>query len=122
MPRKYSKKSQKGKPLKKRSRKQPKKAGMFKSLKKMVFGKQETKLYKEIEKFSENQKPKKQVEKDALSTFILKKTNQQNVSFKNLNNIKIKKELFEIAEKISYLDVTNPDKENLLNYLRIVLK
>ena len=126
MPRKYSKKSQKSqksKTLRKKSRKQlkkqSKKAGMFKSLKKMVYGESpETKLYDDIFDLLKYNIPRKDSQKKSLADFILKKNEKKN---ERNPNYKFKSELYKISNKISMLDLTNPNKLPLLSALEKTL-
>ena len=118
----YRKKKQSRKRRRNRNKnkKQTKKAGMLKRLSKMVRGQSlEDKLYKDIESLMNENIPKKPTDKNNLAAFILKKNNKSNSSHKYF---KFKANVYSIAERISYLDVTNTHKLTLLKYLEKTLK
>ena len=66
--------------------------------------------------------PKDQSDKNKLAAFILKKNNKNNKSNSSHKYFKFKANVYSIAERISYLDVTNTHKLTLLNYLEKTLK
>lgn len=115
MPRKSAKKQQR-----KKVKQSVKKAGMMSALKKLTSRKTfEEKLYDDIFDLLNHAKPKGNSQKESLANFILKKNEKKNS--KN-PNYKFKSELYKISNKISMLEVTNPNKLPLLSTLKNTLK
>ena len=107
---------------KNKNKKQTKKAGMLKMLSKMIVGQSlENKLYEDIDSLMKDNPnpPKKLIEKKNLADFILKKPQKSNAINKYF---KLKSEVYSIAQRISYLDVTNIHKSSLIKYLEVTLK
>ena len=114
MPKKSAKKQQR-----KNVKQTVKKAGMMSALKKLTSRKTfEEKLYDEIFDLLNYAKPKGNSQKESLANFILKKNEKKNS--KN-PNYKFKSELYKISNKISMLEVTNPNKLPLLSTLEKTL-
>ena len=91
---------------------------MMSALKKLTSRKTfEEKLYDEIFDLLNYAKPKGNSQKESLANFILKKNEKKNS--KN-PNYKFKSELYKISNKISMLEVTNPNKLPLLSTLENV--
>jgi hypothetical protein len=115
MPRKSARKQKQRKNVKQTV----KKGGMMKALTRLTSRKTyEEKLYDEIFDLLKYTKPKKDAEKKLLANFILKKNEKKNS--KN-PNYKFKSELYKISDKISMLEVTNPNKLTLLSTLEKTL-
>ena len=114
MPKKSSRKQQR-----KKVKQTVKKAGMMSALKKLTSRKTfEEKLYDDIFDLLNYAKPKGNSQKESLANFILKKNEKKNS--KN-PNFKFKSELYKISNKISMLEVTNPNKLPLLSTLKKTL-
>ena len=92
---------------------------MLSALRKLTSRKTfEEKIYDDIYKLLEYKKPKETSKKQILANFILKKNEKKN---SNNPNYMFKANLYEISKKISMLEITNPNKTQLLSLLEKTL-